>query len=174
MARRLGLPVRGFVAATNRNDVVPEYLRTGIYRERPSRATISNAMDVGAPSNFERILALYDSDLDRIRAHVVGSAHTDDETRDRIASVYQRYGYVLDPHAAVGHLGLDRARETLGPASPILLATAHPAKFREVVEPVIGSPIELPSRLAACLDSERGATSIPADQDALRAHLLSL
>ena len=100
MAKKLGVATRGFVAATNVNDVVPEYLLSGVLRPRPSIPTISNAMDVGDPSHFARILALYEGGLDRLRKDLVGSVHNDDETRDCIAQVYERTGYVLDPHSA--------------------------------------------------------------------------
>ena len=110
MAKKLGVATRGFVAATNVNDVVPEYLLSGVLSPRPSIPTISNAMDVGDPSNFARILALYEGGLDRLRKDLVGSVHNDDETRDCIAQVYERTGYVLDPHSAVGYLGVEAGR----------------------------------------------------------------
>ncbi len=174
LAHRLGMPARRFVAATNVNDVVPEYLVTGRYAPRPSIQTVSNAMDVGAPSNFARIEALYDSEVDAIRQDVLGSAHTDAQTRSRIAHVYRRNGYVLDPHTAVGHLGLDEGRTRHPSATPILLATAHPAKFREVVEPEIGAPVALPPRLAACLERDRHVTDLPPQDEALTEVLLGL
>ncbi len=121
MARTIGVPVAGFVAATNMNDVVPEYLETGMLRLRPSCPTISNAMDVGDPSNFERIRALYGDDLDRLRSDVVGSVHTDDEIRRCIADVSDRTGYVLDPHSAVGYLGLQAGRRRWPQSTPIVL-----------------------------------------------------
>jgi threonine synthase len=174
LAHRLGMPARRFVAATNANDVVPEYLATGTYAPRPSIQTVSNAMDVGAPSNFTRIEALYGGDVDALRQDVVGSAHTDAETRSRIAHVYRRHGYVMDPHTAVGHLGLEEGRALHPDVTPILLATAHPAKFREVVEPEIGASVALPPRLAACLERERRVTEMPARSEALTEVLLGL
>ena len=173
MAMRLGMASRGFVAATNVNDVVPEYLRTGVYRPRPSIPTISNAMDVGDPSNFARILALYDRDVDRLRKDLVGSVHDDDETRECIAEVYRRTGYVLDPHSAVGYLGVDAGRRAFGRGACIVLSTAHPVKFREAVEPAIGSEVPVPERLAACLRAERHVTPIPPETSALRDFLLA-
>jgi len=173
MAKRLGIECRGFVAVTNVNDVVPEYLRTGVVRPRPSTPTISNAMDVGDPSNLARILALYGGDVDRLRADVIGSVHDDDETRDRIAQVYRRTGYVLDPHSAVGYLGVEAGRRAFGEGPCIVLCTAHPVKFREAVEPAIGSEVPVPERLAACLRAERHVTSIPAEMSALRDFLLA-
>ncbi len=173
IAHRLGMPAVRFVAATNRNDVVPEYLQTGEYRPRPSVATVSNAMDVGAPSNFARIEALYDGSVERIRSDVLGSAHSDDETRDRIRWMFEEHGTILDPHSAVGHLGLEAGRHAHPDATPIFLATAHPAKFPEVVEPEIGRPVELPARLAACLDGDRYVTPLEPSVDALRRALLA-
>jgi threonine synthase len=173
MAKRLGLPVGGFVAATNINDVVPTYLASGTYRPRPSERTISNAMDVGDPSNLTRIIHLYDGDLDHLRGDVSAFSATDDETRRCIREVYDTTGRILDPHTAVGRLGL--ARELSGRRTPIdaiLIATAHPAKFREVVEPVIGAEIELPERLAVHLKKERRVTPIGPVYEELRSVLL--
>jgi threonine synthase len=173
MAARLGLACAGFVAATNVNDVVPEYLSTGRFAPRPSVATISSAMDVGNPSNFDRVLALFDGDRDALRRVVRGSRHDDAETRRAIREVHDRHGTVLDPHTAVGYLGLRGAlAEPGGPRSGILLATAHPAKFREHVEPIIGRKVPLPDRLAACLDRPSAARPLAAETRALRDFLL--
>ena len=161
MAKRLGLPVSRFVAATNANDVVPAYLRSGRYLPRPSERTISNAMDVGDPSNLARIVHLYGCDLDALRADVAGWSFTDEATRGCIGEVFAGTRRVLDPHTAVGLLGLQRElSETNSDIDGVVIATAHPAKFREVVEPVIGEEIELPARLAAHLEKERRVTPI--------------
>jgi threonine synthase len=173
MAKRLALPGARFVAATNANDVVPEYLRTGDYRPRPSLRTLSNAMDVGDPSNLERIVHLYDGDLDRLRADVAGASHDDHETVACLADVHRRTGVVLDPHTAVGYLGLRRVlAERPRPDAAILLATAHPAKFRETVEEATGVAVALPPRLEACLARQRKVTPIEPNLDALRKVLL--
>ncbi len=173
MAKKLGVASRGFVAATNVNDVVPEYLQTAVFRPRASIPTISNAMDVGDPSNFARILALYDGDVDRLRKDLIGSVHDDDETRACIAGVYERTGYVLDPHSAVSYLGIEAGRRAFGEGPSVLLCTAHPVKFREAVEPAIGSEVPVPERLEACLQAERHVTPIPPEPSALRDFLLS-
>ena len=173
MAKKLGVASRGFVAATNVNDVVPEYLQTAVFLPRPSIPTISNAMDVGDPSNFARILALYDGDVDRLRKDLIGSVHDDDETRDCIAGVYERTGYVLDPHSAVSYLGVEAGRRAFGEGPSVVLCTAHPVKFREAVEPAIGSEVPVPERLEACLQAERHVTPIPPEPSALRDFLLS-
>jgi len=173
MAKRLGLPVSRFVAATNINDVVPEYLESGSYHPRASERTISNAMDVGDPSNLARIVHLYGGDLDALRRDVVATSVTDDETRLCIRAVFNATGRILDPHTAVGHLALKRElagrRKT---ADAILIATAHPAKFREVVEPVIGTEVPLPARLAVHLERERKVTPIEPVYEELRSVLL--
>jgi threonine synthase len=169
MAKRIGLPVTGFVAATNANDVVQEYLATGRLRLRPSVRTISNAMDVGDPSNLVRILHLYDGDLNRLRGDLTASSHTDEATRRCISEVYRLTRTVLDPHTAVGYLGLSEhlSRRTT-PTSAVLLATAHPAKFGDTVRDAIGSEVQLPDRLAACLERERRVTPIEPELDDLK------
>jgi threonine synthase len=167
IAKRIGLPVRRFVAATNVNDVVPEYLRSGVYTPRASVRTVANAMDVGAPSNFERIRALYDDDIDRIRQDVTGAAFTDAQVVEDISAVYQRRGYLLDPHGAIAWLGLQASLEADPSATGVFLATAHPAKFREVVEPAIGESVALPPALAAALARPRHSVPLPASYPAL-------
>jgi threonine synthase len=173
-ARRMGLPCETFVAATNVNDVVPEYLKCGRFRPRPSVATLSNAMDVGNPSNFARISWLYHDSLDDLRRDVMGSVHDDGETMATIRDVHRATGYVLDPHSAVGYLGareaLDRAPKG---ATAVVLATAHPAKFRETVERALGSPVALPSALAAVAEQEEHVVSIPAEYPILEEYLRS-
>jgi threonine synthase len=154
MAKRLGLPVSRFVAATNVNDVVPEYLRSGVFRPRGSVATLSNAMDVGNPSNFARMLALYGGDVERMRADVEWATLTDDQTRAVIARAFHDRGYVLDPHSAIAASGLAKLAGQRGPETGVFLATAHPAKFAAIVEPVIGRQVELPARLAECMRRE--------------------
>lgn len=148
-AKRMGLPVARFVAATNRNDVVPEYLRDGVMTSRPSVQTISNAMDVGNPSNFARMMDLYQNDVEAVRRDIVGYAFSDPETQAAIAHVSRETGYVLDPHGAVGYLGMKKfLTDSALDANGIFLETAHPAKFREVVEEALGTPIALPDTLA--------------------------
>ena len=167
MAKRLGLPVARFVAATNVNDVVPRFLDSGRFQPLASVRTISTAMDVGDPSNFSRMAALFGGDAARMREVVVGSAHTDEDTRGAIARVHEEHGYVLDPHSAVGYLGLEAARARRPGTVGIVLATAHPAKFAATVEPVIGRSIEMPERLARLLKGESRATRIEPDTEQL-------
>jgi len=153
MAKRAGINIRQFVAATNINDVVPAYLATGQFKPRPSIHTLANAMDVGNPSNFDRLMWLYDGDLNAIRRDVAGSRHEDDEVRATIRSVYEDRGYLLDPHSAIAYLGLTGRKRREGTEGDVgvFLATAHPAKFAEIVEPVIGRPIVRPQPLVDAL-----------------------
>ena len=167
IAKRIGLPVRCFIAATNVNDVVPEYLRTGIYAPRASVRTVANAMDVGAPSNFERIRALYDDDIDRMREHLVGAAFEDAAVVAEIGRVYRNHRYLLDPHGAIAWLGLQHHLAADSHATGVFLATAHPAKFREVVEPAIGETVSLPSTLADAIARPRSSARLGVDYSAL-------
>jgi threonine synthase len=167
MARRAGLPIARFVAATNVNDVVPAYLSSGRFEPRRSVPTIANAMDVGNPSNFERMLWLYGGDHAAMRRDVAASSHTDDEVKATIKKVFERRGYLLDPHSAIAYLGLTRYLRSAGNGTGILLATAHPAKFREVVEPVIGRAIETPAPLADALARPRYILRIEPTKEAL-------
>jgi len=167
IAKRIGLPVAQFVAATTLNDAVPEYLRTGRYAPRPSIRTAANAMDVGAPSNFERVQALYGGNLARLRRDVVGFAYDDARVIDEIAHVHRRHGYLLDPHSAIGWLALQDRLSDYPDATGVFLATAHPAKFREIVEPAIGETVPLPGALAEALARPRHSVSMSAEYTAL-------
>jgi threonine synthase len=165
MAKQAGLPIARFVAATNANDVVPEYLATGVFTPRPSVPTIANAMDVGHPSNFERMRWLYHDDVNAMRRDIVGSRHADAEVKETIKRVYDRRGYLLDPHSAIAYMGL---KTQLASGQPgVLLATAHPAKFREIVEPVIGTDIETPAPLAEALARPRHILRLDASLEAV-------
>jgi threonine synthase len=147
MAKKMGLPAGRFIAATNINNVVPEYLKSGSFLPRASRQTISNAMDVGNPSNFGRMLDLYDNDRRELSKNIFGCAFTDDETRKALRELAEG-GYVADPHGAVAYLGLkkylaEKQSDTIG----VFFETAHPGKFGEVVEQAINQKLELPARL---------------------------
>ncbi len=168
MAKELGLEVDAFVAATNANNVVPEYLRTGRFAPRPSVRTTSNAMDVGNPSNFARIAALYGDDVSRVRSHVVGSFWDDDDTRKAIARTFEDHGYVLDPHTAVATLALQEELRQRPRSNGVVLATAHPAKFNETVEAAIGQLIPIPEGLVEALDREPRVERIEPHLEALR------
>jgi len=170
MAKRAGLPIARFVAATNVNDVVPEYLATGLFSPRPSVRTIANAMDVGHPSNFERMLWLYGNAADAMRHDIAGVRYADDDVRETIKSVYETRGYLLDPHSAIGYMGLKEhlgQAGRAGQAKGIFLATAHPAKFSEIVEPIIGRRIQTPAPLAEALARPRHVLRMDASLEAV-------
>ena len=154
-AKRMGLPVKSFVAASNANDVVPEYLVTGKYRPRPSVRTVANAMDVGDPSNFERMLWLCDDSYESMTSEIKGFSCTDAQILDAIREIYDSYGYVSDPHSAVGYLATRHYS-----ADGFWLSTAHAAKFCEVIQQAIGRTPELPSGLADAVERERVFTEI--------------
>ena len=155
-AKRIGLPVAKYVASTNANDVVPEYLRTGEFHPRPAQATYSNAMDVGSPNNFPRLLDLCRGRLEYVRKEIWGHGATDEETLAAMKTLHDRSGYIADPHTAVGFLGWEAyKKEHPGPAQGLVLATAHPAKFADVVMRAIGAAPPLPERLAAYLPREK-------------------
>lgn len=162
LAKRMGLPVHHFVAATNINKIVPDYLQSGIYNPRESLATISNAMDVGNPSNFARMLDLYGGSVEAMKKDISGSFVTDDETRSEMKLIYEQYGYVADPHGAVGHLALreylDKHPEQVG----AFFETAHPSKFEDVVNETLGIEVEIPERLAILASREKKAVQIAA------------
>ena len=173
IAKKMGLPVSLFVAATNRNKVVPDYLQMGRYQPMPSVPTISNAMDVGNPSNFVRMMELYDKDWARIKEDVAGWSFDDEDTMAAIRKVYQLYDYTIDPHGAVGYLAYEKLIEKHPEIYSILLETAHPAKFLEIVEQQTGVPIEIPERLEVLRDKPKEAVLIPNDFKALKTYLLS-
>ena len=173
MAKRAGMNIGRFVAATNINDVVPEYLVTGRFEPRPSIQTVANAMDVGNPSNFDRLMWLYGGDLAAIRHDLGGSRHEDTEVRATIRKVYEERGYLLDPHSAIAYLGITGREGREGREGPegrvgVFLATAHPAKFPEIVEPVIGRTVPKPQPLVDALAQKRKILEIDATLAAIQ------
>ena len=162
LARRMGLPLGGFVAASNANDVVPEFLRTGDYRPRPSVRTLANAMDVGAPSNFERMLWLCGGEPDALRDELEGFRCDDAMIRRTIDGLHRNYGYLSDPHSAIGY-----AASVACGKPGFYLSTAHPAKFGEVISPVTGAAVPLPPRLARLACLPRVSEPMAADLGAL-------
>ncbi len=162
IAAEMGLPVSKFIAANNENDVVFEYLKTGEYKPRPSVETIANAMDVGAPSNFARILDLYQYSHQKVSDKITGCRYSDYEIREVIKTVYKDTGYLCDPHGACGYKSLEEL--LTGDQIGVFLETAHPAKFTETVEAVIGKgKVDLPDKLAAFLSGEK--KSLPLEKD---------
>jgi threonine synthase len=172
IAKRLGLPVKKFMAATNVNDTVPQYLRTGDYQPKPSVRTVANAMDVGAPSNWERIQAIYGSNIGDIRHDIAGCAYTDGQVIEEIGRVFRTHEYLLDPHSAIAWLALQNALDADPGAQGVFVATAHPGKFREVVEPAIGRTVPLPRPLQEALGRPRHSVSMDVNYAALRKFLL--
>jgi len=164
LAIQLGLQVDQMVAATNRNDVVPEYLRLGTYTPRPSVPTLSNAMDVGAPSNFVRMQALFGGSWEGMKTLITGMHFSDDQTRAAIRTVKALYDYEIDPHGAVGWLAAQQWRASHPGSATITLETAHPAKFADVMDAELGpNSIEVPERLAILAQREKVAISLTAD-----------
>jgi threonine synthase len=173
LAQRMGLPISHFVAATNINDVVPEFLRTHELKPRPSEATISNAMDVGSPSNIVRMIDLFDGDVSALEKAVTGYAFTDAETQEAMRDVYKNAGYVMDPHGAVGYLGLKKyMREVRSDVTGVFLETAHPAKFKEVVEDTLGKQIEIPPTLQKFLNRSKHTRGMSAEFSDFKRFLL--
>jgi len=156
-AKRMGLPVHQFIAATNENDIVPKYLNSGSYQPRPSVRTLSNAMDVGAPSNFARMLDLYCSTWNIMKAEIKGYSYDDNTTKNGIAEVWEKHSYVIDPHGSVGYLALQEYYKKHPRANGVVLETAHPSKFLDTVEEVIGERVEIPERLAVLKDQKKVA-----------------
>lgn len=172
-AKRMGLPAAQFIAATNVNDVVPEFLRSGTFRPQPSQQTLSNAMDVGNPSNFARLADLYENDITAIRRDMWGCGFTDDETLRAMKAVYERSSYLAEPHTAVGILGLETfLKQHSAPCQGVVLATAHPAKFADVVARATGVRPPLPDRLASTLGRNKQSSPLANSFEELKSFLL--
>ena len=172
IAQRMGLPIRRFIAANNANDVFFNYLQTGVYEPKASIATIANAMDVGDPSNFARILDLYGYDHAVISSLISGTTYSDGLIAETMADCYKRTGYILDPHGAVAYRAL---RQLLLPGETgVFLETAHPAKFKDTVEAHIGAEVEIPERLADFMKGTKQSVEMSKDFSDFRAYLASL
>lgn len=170
--KRMGLPVKRFIAANNRNDIFYQYLQTGVYSPRPSIATIANAMDVGDPSNFARVLDLYGGSHAAITADISGATYTDEQIAETMKSVWQQYHYLLDPHGACGFRAL---AEGLQPGETgIFLETAHPAKFKDTVERIIGEEVQIPEKLQAFMRGEKQSLSMSKDFADFKQYLLNV
>ncbi len=175
MAKRMGLPVDRFVMATNVNDVVPKYLETGTFTARASQKTISNAMDVGNPSNFARMLDLYGNKASAMRRDIIAFSFTDAETKQMMRVFHKAHGYVLDPHGAVGCLGLQKYHTKYGQARTcIFLETAHPAKFQSTVEKTLGKKVKIPPQLKQYFKRKKKAALISNKFEDLKKFLLSI
>lgn len=172
LAQKLGLKVKHFVAATNINDVVPAYLKNGVYKPRPSAATISNAMDVGAPSNFARMEDFFQGSWENMREKVSGFAYDDEVTRQTIRRIKAETGYTLEPHGAVGWLAAEEWKTTHPGDETVVLETAHPAKFLDTMEDELGKgKIEIPQRLGCLADQVKVASEMGTDFGPFREYL---
>lgn len=174
IAKQMGLPIKHFVASTNANDIVPQYLQTGIFTPKPSQATISNAMDVGNPSNFARMMNLYANDLGKIKSDITGYAFSDEETRQVMQEVYKTSSYTLDPHGAVGYLGLKKYLSDNNEAAGVFLETAHPAKFLEVVERMLKIQVQVPGKLNVFIQQKKLSIKTEREFDSLKEKLSTL
>ena len=160
VAKRLGLPINHFIASTNINDTIPRYLQTQNYQPNPSKQTISNAMDVGNPSNFIRVQSLYKNDFDSLKQDFSSYAYDDTETKLALAELHQQHNYVADPHGAVGYLGLQDFLKKNPDYYGIFLETAHPIKFRDTVEDTLGLTLDIPTQIQKILDKTPKKTSL--------------
>tara|TARA_B110000240_G_scaffold148549_1_gene164355 strand:- start:1982 stop:3265 length:1284 start_codon:yes stop_codon:yes gene_type:complete len=170
MAQKLGLPIKHFIASTNINDTVPNYLVDGIYKPKPSKATISNAMDVGNPSNFIRIQQLFNNDLEALKKSFSSYSFTDDETRETMKKIYDSSGYVAEPHGAVGYLGLKKyglQENEFG----VFLETAHPVKFLDVVESTLPVKVPIPTQIQKVINNKKISIKASSYED-LKAFLI--
>lgn len=174
LANKSGLPVEHFIAACNANDTVSAYLETGVYKPKNAVPTISNAMDVGHPSNFVRILELFNQQLQPLAAMLSSRTINDEDTREVIASVYKQQSYLLDPHGAVGYIALRDYLQQHPGKKGFFLETAHPVKFYDVVEPVIDKTIPLPDAISALSGKPKLAVAIASDYEAVKNFLLTL
>ena len=172
IAKQMGLPIKRFIASTNVNKVIPDYLATGKYESKASIQSISNAMDVGAPSNFDRMMTLYQENHPRICEDLKGASFNDDQTKKVMKKVYKESNYILDPHGAVAYLGLKKeldAENELG----VFIETAHPAKFLDVVEEVINTKVEIPDYLKSCLTKEKTSIKMACNYQDFKNYLKS-
>ena len=167
----MGLPVKRFIAANNANDIFYNYLKTGVYSPKPSVQTLANAMDVGDPSNFARVLDLYGGSHKDIAGHISGATYTDDQIKETLKECFERTGYLLDPHGTCGYRAL---REQLQPGeNGVFLETAHPAKFKEKVDAITGGDVEIPARLQAFMKGTKQSVEISKDYSDFRQFLFN-
>ena len=165
IAKKLGLPIEHFVASTNVNDTVPRFLEAGLYDPKPSKATISNAMDVGNPSNFIRIQEMYKNDLLEFKKDFSSFSFTDSETEIALQKIYKNSGYIAEPHGAIGYLGLKKELQTHPNSIGIFLETAHPIKFLDVVEPILNVKLPIPTQIESVLNKEKLRIKIKTYED---------
>lgn len=172
LAQQSGLPIQYFIAACNANNTVPEFLRTGNYQPKKSVATISNAMDVGDPSNFLRIMEIFHQQIDGLKKTLTGFTISDDETKATLISVFKEHNYLLDPHGAVAYNALQQYQAQHPLTKGVILETAHPVKFYDVIEPLINQTVPVPETVAEQIKREKVSTKIGADTNELKDFLL--
>ena len=160
MAQQLGLPINHFIASNNENKIVTDYLQTETYVPKPSVQTISNAMDVGDPSNFIRIQEIYKNNFETLKENITGYSFSDEQTKEALKEIYNEYNYVADPHGAVGYLGAKSYLKDNPDIHCVFLETAHPTKFLDVVEETIDATIELPAQILSVINKTKTATII--------------
>ena len=160
VAQRLGMPVKHFIASTNVNDTVPQFMQTGKYNPKPSKATISNAMDVGDPSNFIRIRHLHNDNLDALNENLSSFSFNDEQTKKAMLHIHKTSNYIADPHGAVGYLGLKQYQKSHANTYGVFLETAHPVKFLDVVEETIDAILEIPSQIQKVMGKEKKSIKI--------------
>jgi threonine synthase len=173
IAKRMGLPVHHFIAATNMNDIVPRYLSGGVFSPQPSKQTIANAMDVGNPSNFQRMLDLYDGRWEKMREDITGYSFDDDKTAEAMKELQSEYKYIGDPHGAVGYFGLSAYQKEHPNTKGIFLETAHAAKFANVVKCILNIDVEFPPQLKGLEHKQKQAQLMPADYSVFKEYLMS-
>lgn len=173
IAQKMGLPIHHFIAASNANKIVPEFLKSGVYQPKPSIETISNAMDVGDPSNFVRMQELFNHSIASFRAHISGYSYSDEQTRSTMEQLYSNHRYIADPHGAIGYQALKdflQEKDLTG----VFLETAHPIKFRQEVEPVLNQELPIPEQLQDALHKEVKSENISTEYDAFKSTLVDL
>ena len=172
LAQHSGLPIQHFIAACNVNDTVPDFLLTGNYQPKKAVPTISNAMDVGDPSNFVRIMEIFQQQIDGLKSSLNGHTISDEETKATLISVFKEHNYLLDPHGAVAYTALQQYQAQYPNTKGVILETAHPVKFYDVIEPLIQYTVPAPQIVADQLKKEKLSTKINADTNELKDFLL--
>ena len=174
LANRMGVPVEKFIAATNANDTFPNFLSSGTIQHQDAVQTISNAMDVGVPSNLDRIQNLFHDDVNQVKVDISSWSFSDKDTKESIRNIQNEFDYLIDPHTAVGVLGLNKYREkTNSKTKCVVLSTAHPGKFADVIEPIIGNKTSLPESLQIAMKKEKNSIKMPKQFSDLKEYLLA-
>lgn len=170
----MGLPIHRFVAATNANDVIPRFLKSGKFEPKDSVTTISNAMDVGKPNNFPRLQEMHGKEFEKIISNVTGKSYTDEETTESVNTVFEKYNYVMCPHTAIAYRGLtDYLKEENKEVTGVFLATAHPAKFLDVLDEKVAKNVIIPYNLQLVMQKKKTAIILSNEYQDLKEYLLS-